>query len=150
MVKVWYEPPPYGPRTSLNRPSYGLVGDKGPRWVVQLSKMPQGRVIAGFLTAFSCIAYLPLCTYSIVLDELVRGVHCDSAKMFVSTCCTAEILRSSVQLYSVYSCGYYYFQSRISILVIVGDVIKPIFLRPFRLHHLPPFLNFNSTYITLM
>jgi len=63
MVRVWYEPPPYGPRTSLNRPSYGIGGDMGPRWVVQLSKMPQGRVIAGSLVVFGILGYLPFSKY---------------------------------------------------------------------------------------
>jgi len=60
MVKVWYEPPPYGPRTSLNRPAYGNGGDLGPKWVVKISKMPPGRVICGFIAAFVGIAYIPL------------------------------------------------------------------------------------------
>lgn len=65
MVKVWYQPPPYGPRTALNRPGYGNGGDLGPRWVVQLSKMPPGRVICGFIAAASAIAYIPLSEYRI-------------------------------------------------------------------------------------
>jgi len=60
MVKVWYNPPPYGPRTSLNRPAYGTGGDLGPKWVVRLSKMPPGRVITGFIAAFVGLAYIPL------------------------------------------------------------------------------------------
>jgi hypothetical protein len=60
MVKVWYEPPPYGPRTSLNRPAYGTGGDIGPRWVVKLSKMAPGKVIAGFVAGFVGLAYIPL------------------------------------------------------------------------------------------
>ena len=64
MVKVWYQPPPYGPRTSLNRPAYGNGGDLGPRWVVQISKMPPGRVIAGFIAAASVIAYIPLSKFT--------------------------------------------------------------------------------------
>lgn len=60
MVKVWYEPPPYGPRTSLNRPAYGNGGDIGPRWVVRLSKMAPGKVIAGFVAGFVGLAYIPL------------------------------------------------------------------------------------------
>mmetsp|Transcript_4393 Transcript_4393/g.6426 ORF Transcript_4393/g.6426 Transcript_4393/m.6426 type:complete len:106 (-) Transcript_4393:554-871(-) len=60
MVKVWYEPPPYGPRTSLNRPAYGIGGDKGPKWVIRLSKQPPLKVITGFLAGFMCLAYLPM------------------------------------------------------------------------------------------
>ena len=60
MVKVWYTPPPFGPRTSLNRPSYGNGGDKGPAWVARASKMPPGRVIAGFVAGFVCLGYIPV------------------------------------------------------------------------------------------
>jgi hypothetical protein len=60
MVKVWYNPPPYGPRTALNRPAYGTGNDIGPKWVVRISKMPPARVITGFLAAFVGIAYIPL------------------------------------------------------------------------------------------
>jgi len=62
MVKVWYTPPPYGPRTSLNRPAYGIGGDAhNPAWVTKIAKMPRTQVIAGFTLFFSCLAYIPLC-----------------------------------------------------------------------------------------
>ena len=64
MVKVWYEPPPYGPRTSLNRPSYGTGNDLGPKWVVKLSKMPPHRVIIPAVAAIVFLASVPLCKYS--------------------------------------------------------------------------------------
>ena len=60
MVKVWYQPPPYGPRTSLNRPAYGNANDAGPRWIAAISKMPRGRVITGFVASFCALAYVPL------------------------------------------------------------------------------------------
>jgi len=61
MVKVWYTPPPYGPRTSLNRPAYGIGGDAhNPAWVTKIAKMPRTQVIAGFTLFFSCLAYIPL------------------------------------------------------------------------------------------
>ena len=84
MVKVWYQPPPHGPRTALNRPSYGITGDVGPRWVVQLSKMPPGRVICGFIAGFACVAYIPLSEFfhwkfgavpSIVFTCILRTSH---------------------------------------------------------------------------
>jgi hypothetical protein len=61
MVKVWYEPPPYGPRTSLNRPSYGNGNDLGPKWVVRLSKMPAHRVIVPFVATFIFLGSIPIC-----------------------------------------------------------------------------------------
>jgi hypothetical protein len=73
MVKVWYQPPPYGPRTALNRPSYGNGGDAGPRWVAALSKMPRGRVITGFVASFCVLAYVPLSEFfpSVLLSKRV-------------------------------------------------------------------------------
>ncbi|KAL7428367.1 hypothetical protein ACHAXH_001599 [Discostella pseudostelligera] len=59
MVKVWYEPPPYGPGTSLNRPSYGVVEAK-PQFIQLLSRRPQGMLIAGACAAFAAIAYIPI------------------------------------------------------------------------------------------
>lgn len=63
MVKVWYEPPPYGPRTALNRPAYGNGNDLGPKWVVRLSKMPPARAIVPFVAGFAFLASIPLCKY---------------------------------------------------------------------------------------
>ena len=59
MVKVWYEPPPYGPGTSLNRPAYGQQAG-GTQLIQQLSRRPQGMLIAGALVTFSAIAYIPI------------------------------------------------------------------------------------------
>jgi hypothetical protein len=59
MVKVWYEPPPYGPGTSLNRPSYGQQPG-GSQLIQQLSRRPQGMLIAGAIVTFSAIAYIPI------------------------------------------------------------------------------------------
>jgi len=74
MVKVWYEPPPYGPRTALNRPAYGHATDVGPKWVVRLSKMPPARAIVPFVTAFAFLASIPLCKYRMYfyMEQLVR------------------------------------------------------------------------------
>ena len=71
MVKVWYEPPPYGPGTSLNRPAYGQQPG-GAQLIQQLSRRPQGMLIAGAIVTFSAIAYIPIskffsCIYFILL-----------------------------------------------------------------------------------
>mmetsp|Transcript_20066 Transcript_20066/g.24801 ORF Transcript_20066/g.24801 Transcript_20066/m.24801 type:complete len:96 (-) Transcript_20066:261-548(-) len=57
MVKVTFEPPPYGPGTSLNRPGYG-PGVTTP-WIVRISKMPQGRVIGAAIGIGCVISALP-------------------------------------------------------------------------------------------
>ena len=71
MVKVWYEPPPYGPGTSLNRPTYGL-GNQRTQLVQQLSRRPPFMVVSGAIVTFMAIAYIPI-------SELRRGVCCQSA-----------------------------------------------------------------------
>ena len=62
MVKVFYEPPPYGPGTALNRPSYGVIEAK-PQFIQLLSRRPQGMLIAGACAAFAAIAYIPISEY---------------------------------------------------------------------------------------
>ena len=60
LVRVFYEPPPFGPRTSLNRPTYGMEGGTTPAWVERLNKMPSWQPITAFCTAFLVAAYIPL------------------------------------------------------------------------------------------
>ena len=67
MVKVWYEPPPYGPGTSLNRPAYGQQPG-GAQLIQQLSRRPQGMLIAGAIVTFSAIAYIPI-------SKFFHGIH---------------------------------------------------------------------------
>ena len=72
MVKVWYEPAPYGPGTSLNRPAYGQQAG-GTQLIQQLSRRPQGMLIAGAIVTFSAIAYIPISKchlHSIILTEI--------------------------------------------------------------------------------
>ncbi|KAL7466313.1 hypothetical protein ACHAXS_009109 [Conticribra weissflogii] len=59
MVKVWYEPPPYGPGSSLNRPSYGHQAG-GSQLIQQLSRRPQGLLIAGACVGMAALAYIPI------------------------------------------------------------------------------------------
>lgn len=74
MVKVWYQPPPYGPRTALNRPSYATGVELGPRWVQQLSKAPPARVICGFIAGATALAYIPLSEFGgVSLQSLYRA-----------------------------------------------------------------------------
>eukprot|EP00565_Helicotheca_tamesis_P003760 CAMPEP_0185723716 /NCGR_PEP_ID=MMETSP1171-20130828/465_1 /TAXON_ID=374046 /ORGANISM="Helicotheca tamensis, Strain CCMP826" /LENGTH=104 /DNA_ID=CAMNT_0028391461 /DNA_START=56 /DNA_END=370 /DNA_ORIENTATION=+ len=60
MVKVWYEPPPFGPRTSLSKGPYGVSEAQTARWIVAASKAPQWQVITAFTGIFACLAYIPL------------------------------------------------------------------------------------------
>ena len=73
MVKVFYEPPPFGPRTALNRSPYGSGVNGAHPFIQKLSSMPQGRVIAGAVVLASVIAYLPLSTFVSVCVVFLWG-----------------------------------------------------------------------------
>ena len=60
LVRVFYEPPPFGPRTCLNRPAYGMEGGTTPAWVEKINKMPTWQPIVGFSVLFSIVAYIPV------------------------------------------------------------------------------------------
>ena len=76
-----YEPPPFGPGTSLNRPSYGVTEMK-PQCVQALSRRPQGMVIAGACVTFAAIAYIPISELKIeyeciIINCMVGGCNCN-------------------------------------------------------------------------
>ena len=65
MVRVWYEPPPFGPTTDLMRSSYGWHGGNSlPRgWMERIMKMPQAPLLTAGTVLICAICYIPLCTY---------------------------------------------------------------------------------------
>jgi hypothetical protein len=63
MVRVWYEPPPYGPMTDLNRSGYGVHGGGlFGKSLERLSKMNQPMVMTGAVVLISIICWIPLST----------------------------------------------------------------------------------------
>jgi hypothetical protein len=63
MVRVWYEPPPYGPRTDLNRSGYGVHGGGlFGKHLERLSKMNQPMVMTGAVLFAAVICWIPLST----------------------------------------------------------------------------------------
>lgn len=61
MVRVWYEPPPFGPTTDLNRSGYGVKGGGISRSLVEyLSKKPQGVAMAVPLFGLIALCYIPV------------------------------------------------------------------------------------------
>ena len=64
MVRVFYEPPPYGPKTCLNRSAYGVQGGGllGKQLTERLAKMRQGPALAGLTVLITAICYIPVCT----------------------------------------------------------------------------------------
>ena len=64
MVKVVYAPPPYGPRSSLNRPGYGHTSNSAV--IRKLSTMKQTPVIIGAVGLAMGICALP----QLLLEEI--------------------------------------------------------------------------------
>jgi hypothetical protein len=69
MVRVFYEPPPYGPKTCLNRSAYGVKGGGllGKQLTERLAKMPQGPAIVGITVFIMAICWIPVCKFNIVI-----------------------------------------------------------------------------------
>lgn len=63
MVKVFYEPPPFGPRSALNRSPYGSGVNGGSMLVRRMSTLPPAMVITGAVSFMAVLAYLPLSTF---------------------------------------------------------------------------------------
>lgn len=63
MVRVWYEPPPYGPGTDLNRSGYGIGGGGAFRsFIERASKMNQPLALGGMVLFSMVICYIPVST----------------------------------------------------------------------------------------
>lgn len=69
MVRVFYEPPPYGARTVLNRTGYGMTGGGllGSTLERVVKSGNPGMVMAGCVVAACVISYLPVGTYLIII-----------------------------------------------------------------------------------
>jgi hypothetical protein len=63
MVRVWYEPPPYGPMSDLARNPYGMGSEPGrPMWLRRLSRQPTMMVVTPVFLAAVFICTIPTCT----------------------------------------------------------------------------------------
>uniref|UniRef100_A0A6T9Z459 Uncharacterized protein n=1 Tax=Pseudo-nitzschia delicatissima TaxID=44447 RepID=A0A6T9Z459_9STRA len=60
MVKVWYQPPPGGPRTHLNRGGYYVESARTPALITKLSKARPATVIFPAIAAIAALCYIPL------------------------------------------------------------------------------------------
>lgn len=61
MVRIFYEPPPYGPKTCLNRTGYGVHGGGlFGSMLEKVSKMKPGPNMAIPVVAICVFCYLPL------------------------------------------------------------------------------------------
>ena len=62
MVRVWYEPPPFGPGTDLNRSPYGIGGGGISKGLIEkMSRMNQPLVMTVGVVVACAICYIPVC-----------------------------------------------------------------------------------------
>mmetsp|Transcript_169 Transcript_169/g.306 ORF Transcript_169/g.306 Transcript_169/m.306 type:complete len:106 (+) Transcript_169:96-413(+) len=60
MVRVWYEPPPGGPRTHLNRGGYYVENATTPAFIKKMSKAKPISVIVPAVGFICAMCYVPL------------------------------------------------------------------------------------------
>ena len=63
MVRVWYEPPPGGPRSHLNRGAYYVDNEMTPMFLRKMQRMAPAKVIIPAVAAISALCYLPVGKY---------------------------------------------------------------------------------------
>jgi hypothetical protein len=63
MVRVWYEPPPGGPRTHLNRGGYYAENSATPAFIKKMAKAKPYSVIMPTVGAMVALCYVPLSKY---------------------------------------------------------------------------------------
>ena len=72
MVTVWYQPPPGGPRTHLNRGAYYVENSRTPALISKMTKARPITVIFPAVAVFAALCYVPLSKY-----PLPRTSHTD-------------------------------------------------------------------------
>lgn len=99
MVRVWYEPPPFGPGTDLNRQAYGIGGGgllKG--WNQKLMRMPQPMLMAGGVVAAMVISYIPMrksIVSRLMINKWKRSIRrkksCETDLQMIEATCSSRL-----------------------------------------------------------
>lgn len=99
MVRVWYEPPPGGPRSHLNRGAYGVESSMEPLFVQKLSKMKPATVILPALGIVAFVCYLPLSKYflSVYYPTAILPSHACFYRKFTRFCSEPQELACYVE-----------------------------------------------------
>ena len=108
MVRVWYEPPPFGPATDLNRNAYGWHGGNSlpPRMMERIMKMPQGLALA--VPTFVICVLSPCLFYGCWALSLLKNSPSKSAKIVIEDDMENDILsdaNSTRQQHGCFCCG---------------------------------------------
>ena len=86
MVKVWYEPPPGGPRTHLNRGGYYVESARTPAFITKMSKARPITVIVPAIAAIGAMCYIPLSKYLFYDTENIPiRVYCVRIQLIMGT-----------------------------------------------------------------
>ena len=80
MVRVFYEPPPGGPRSHLNRGAYYIESEATPAILKRMQRMNPAIAITASVCGIAALCYLPLSKYIRVMfcaSALSSGGICD-------------------------------------------------------------------------
>ena len=75
MVRVWYEPPPGGPRSHLNRGGYYFENSKTPEFVKKLARMKPTQAIIPAVAFISLMCYVPISKCLTLHEQSVNHHH---------------------------------------------------------------------------
>lgn len=75
MVRVWYEPPPSGPRSHLNRGSTYIETKAMFPFLKRMSKARPLYVITGSFSIIACLCYIPLSKYHFQSENLRKTME---------------------------------------------------------------------------
>ena len=73
MVRVFYEPPPGGPRSHLNRGAYYIESEATPALLKRMQRMNPAIAITASVATIAALCYVPLCKYSTFFPDVSKS-----------------------------------------------------------------------------